>query len=101
MTVAMVAMRPRKMSQGLTTAGALAVAAFVALYFPNRDDTGGAIFGAAFAFCASRSEEHTSELQSLAYLVCRLLPEKKKMSAAYPATCVADDVEPLANAVRL
>src|SRR5687767_15889908 len=28
-----------------------------------------------FAF---RSEEHTSELQSLAYLVCRLLLEKKK-----------------------
>src|SRR5205823_6730009 len=29
-------------------------------------------------FCPSRSEEHTSELQSLAYLVCRLLLEKKK-----------------------
>src|SRR2546423_3321342 len=29
---------------------------------------------------ASRSEEHTSELQSLAYLVCRLLLEKKKKS---------------------
>src|SRR2546425_3618345 len=28
--------------------------------------------------CPSRSEEHTSELQSLAYLVCRLLLEKKK-----------------------
>src|SRR2546425_8773932 len=33
----------------------------------------------------SRSEEHTSELQSLAYLVCRLLLEKKKQDAAlYP-----------------
>src|SRR2546425_5994259 len=32
-----------------------------------------------------RSEEHTSELQSLAYLVCRLLLEKKKKTrdAAY------------------
>src|SRR5687767_15381159 len=31
------------------------------------------------AFSTSpRSEEHTSELQSLAYLVCRLLLEKKK-----------------------
>src|SRR2546425_2299477 len=29
-----------------------------------------------------RSEEHTSELQSLAYLVCRLLLEKKKRSSA-------------------
>src|SRR2546425_2351411 len=29
-------------------------------------------------FRDDRSEEHTSELQSLAYLVCRLLLEKKK-----------------------
>src|SRR2546425_9031458 len=29
-----------------------------------------------------RSEEHTSELQSLAYLVCRLLLEKKKTREA-------------------
>src|SRR2546425_13154601 len=29
-----------------------------------------------------RSEEHTSELQSLAYLVCRLLLEKKKKTTA-------------------
>src|SRR5687767_15515897 len=28
-----------------------------------------------------RSEEHTSELQSLAYLVCRLLLEKKKIKS--------------------
>src|SRR2546425_9185388 len=28
----------------------------------------------------NRSEEHTSELQSLAYLVCRLLLEKKKIN---------------------
>src|SRR5687767_15370973 len=30
-----------------------------------------------------RSEEHTSELQSLAYLVCRLLLEKKKKTTQY------------------
>src|SRR2546425_2469004 len=30
------------------------------------------------ALTGNRSEEHTSELQSLAYLVCRLLLEKKK-----------------------
>src|SRR3989441_5997100 len=34
-----------------------------------------AIYGLWYAL---RSEEHTSELQSLAYLVCRLLLEKKK-----------------------
>src|SRR2546425_8629600 len=33
---------------------------------------------AGAAVAGSRSEEHTSELQSLAYLVCRLLLEKKK-----------------------
>src|SRR5205823_11132011 len=32
----------------------------------------------AAGFRLHRSEEHTSELQSLAYLVCRLLLEKKK-----------------------
>src|SRR5687767_15404751 len=31
----------------------------------------------------ARSEEHTSELQSLAYLVCRLLLEKKKKNNRY------------------
>src|SRR3712207_7639208 len=35
-----------------------------------RDDVGVGVF--------SRSEEHTSELQSRQYLVCRLLLEKKK-----------------------
>src|SRR3989441_392383 len=34
--------------------------------------------GRALCAAAVRSEEHTSELQSLAYLVCRLLLEKKK-----------------------
>src|SRR3989441_6093427 len=32
------------------------------------------------AYLHDRSEEHTSELQSLAYLVCRLLLEKKNKS---------------------
>src|SRR2546425_6391158 len=31
----------------------------------------------------NRSEEHTSELQSLAYLVCRLLLEKKNIKTMY------------------
>src|SRR5205823_9936179 len=35
------------------------------------------IISAAAAHVVGRSEEHTSELQSLAYLVCRLLLEKK------------------------
>src|SRR5437764_10766342 len=32
----------------------------------------------ASGWCCERSEEHTSELQSPMYLVCRLLLEKKK-----------------------
>src|SRR2546425_4543416 len=46
----------------------------------GRDDTALALLrelGMPFRGEA-RSEEHTSELQSLAYLVCRLLLEKKK-----------------------
>src|SRR2546425_7279437 len=39
-------------------------------------DAGGELADEAGA--EHRSEEHTSELQSLAYLVCRLLLEKKK-----------------------
>src|SRR3712207_8007975 len=40
----------------------------------------GLAIGAAFALGEVRSEEHTSELQSRQYLVCRLLLEKKKKS---------------------
>src|SRR2546425_9607083 len=43
-----------------------------------------------------RSEEHTSELQSLAYLVCRLLLEKKKTHTS----CAAPGI-PSAVALRL
>src|SRR5947209_13298051 len=35
---------------------------------------------AGIVFIRTRSEEHTSELQSRQYLVCRLLLEKKKKS---------------------
>src|SRR2546425_2616543 len=44
----------------------------------RRRATGFARSSASAATCCQRSEEHTSELQSLAYLVCRLLLEKKK-----------------------
>src|SRR3712207_6900403 len=45
--------------------------------------TGTALWPVAqqLSFAAGRSEEHTSELQSRQYLVCRLLLEKKKMTA--------------------
>src|SRR3712207_9426753 len=43
-------------------------------YDSNGDDEGGGLAGKT-----NRSEEHTSELQSRQYLVCRLLLEKKKL----------------------
>src|SRR3989441_4978107 len=45
---------------------------------PSRNQATRAIFPSGIIVEAvKRSEEHTSELQSLAYLVCRLLLEKK------------------------
>src|SRR2546426_8822459 len=44
--------------------------------------------GAVPACNASRSEEHTSELQSPCNLVCRLLLEKKKKCTSLEASCV-------------
>src|SRR3712207_8921000 len=38
------------------------------------------LMGGRSAFQLARSEEHTSELQSRQYLVCRLLLEKKKQN---------------------
>src|SRR3712207_7683449 len=37
----------------------------------------------------ARSEEHTSELQSRQYLVCRLLLEKKKISKRHPLSAAS------------
>src|SRR2546425_7178741 len=49
----------------------------------------GEVVGVVIAITVSlRSEEHTSELQSLAYLVCRLLLEKKKAgNVAHRSRC--------------
>src|SRR5258707_8247620 len=48
-------------------------------------------FGGLLAFVAAlgRSEEHTSELQSRQYLVCRLLLEKKKKRQFNPPSTYA------------
>src|SRR3989442_12013544 len=55
---------------------------------PSRWSTG---TGQSVKWSATRSEEHTSELQSRPHLVCRLLLEKKKqhtpvLQAAKPAS---------------
>src|SRR3712207_8991348 len=56
------------------------VTASVASAMPNAQNTerGSSLWRAPASQKASRSEEHTSELQSRQYLVCRLLLEKKK-----------------------
>ena len=55
--------------------------------------------GAFLEHLRERSEEHTSELQSLAYLVCRLLLEKKKSAPhprrSHPGTEGAPPVPPI------
>src|SRR3712207_8517434 len=40
------------------------------------------------SWASSRSEEHTSELQSRQYLVCRLLLEKKNKNPPYLLFCL-------------
>src|SRR2546425_6204166 len=55
--------------------------------FPHLDALGNVEMGEERVVL--RSEEHTSELQSLAYLVCRLLLEKKKISGS-PTPKTAD-----------
>src|SRR3989441_6570721 len=60
-------------------------AADPALPAPRRPAGGAAGVVAHAAGDRNRSEEHTSELQSLAYLVCRLLLEKKKKTVVQSA----------------
>src|SRR3712207_8569141 len=45
---------------------------------PREQPLAAALEGVALHVVGARSEEHTSELQSRQYLVCRLLLEKKK-----------------------
>src|SRR3712207_6949025 len=59
------------------------------LSVPTNEETNSE-FGAARMFSGvsywARSEEHTSELQSRQYLVCRLLLEKKNHQSSYDHT---------------
>src|SRR2546425_3060327 len=54
-----------------------------------RKPESGGVYSFRFWFPGrKRSEEHTSELQSLAYLVCRLLLEKKKKRVVAPTSYI-------------
>src|SRR2546430_11084881 len=56
-------------------------------------------YGPSWAVAVSRSEEHTSELQSQSNLVCRLLLEKKKNIQGRPPSA-ADNTQ-ACNAVAI
>src|SRR5947209_11778519 len=58
-------------------------------------------FSAPSAPAWRRSEEHTSELQSRQYLVCRLLLEKKKKIAKKQNVNGRHDVHPLKEALHV
>src|SRR6266545_3781981 len=60
----------------------------------------GARLGALVNPRCRRSEEHTSELQSLAYLVCRLLLEKKKETKRRRASSSASSARHLPESRR-
>src|SRR3712207_8508061 len=72
----------RSQGQGHETTFAQIVAEELGLPVENiaveHGDTDTAPYGLGTYASRSRSEEHTSELQSRQYLVCRLLLEKKK-----------------------
>src|SRR3712207_7378595 len=53
------------------------------LGFVALEGMGFALAAGAYLYLAYRSEEHTSELQSRQYLVCRLLLEKKKKTREF------------------
>src|SRR3712207_6855227 len=61
----------------------LASVAFYVAMARALGETGFGDFQFALALTTVRSEEHTSELQSRQYLVCRLLLEKKKQPNAH------------------
>src|SRR3712207_7368133 len=74
-------------------AGALGIAGLagwlpLAWRAPVRRDDAVLVLGAT-GTAGFRSEEHTSELQSRQYLVCRLLLEKKNLSSQSCHRCIA------------
>src|SRR3712207_9002510 len=66
----------RSVVEGLFHVGVLALAAYLAIH--QKISFGDILTFSMLYLSSMRSEEHTSELQSRQYLVCRLLLEKKK-----------------------
>src|SRR5262245_63465107 len=73
----------RKGSYGLSARVGIGATAAARLICPGRVAGGSAGLSGGATAAEARSEEHTSELQSLRHLVCRLLLEKKKKRRPY------------------
>src|SRR5207244_12325599 len=75
--------RPGGLARALPQAGSLPEPVPVPRLYAQRGYLLGLLRGrsASLPRCPHRSEEHTSELQSPDHLVCRLLLEKKKITA--------------------
>src|SRR2546425_5833525 len=73
--------RPSAIGMGNGRTRLLVEIALEIVHVPSLARTGPAKSTSAIGSASrARSEEHTSELQSLAYLVCRLLLEKKNVA---------------------
>src|SRR5690606_40667700 len=70
---------PSNVAESVPSAGHKAIPT-LAVTGTCRPPIGNGLRKASPTFCATRSEEHTSELQSRENLVCRLLLEKKNAS---------------------
>src|SRR3712207_8658858 len=57
--------------------------AYIEEFLAQASRTGGVALGRGGMVVLRRSEEHTSELQSRQYLVCRLLLEKKRFTVLH------------------
>src|SRR3712207_8532253 len=71
----------------LIAQGEFSLAMLLGFFFAGGFLLGWLVFGLLFL----RSEEHTSELQSRQYLVCRLLLEKKKIKVSCDESKVEDE----------
>src|SRR5262245_66065458 len=67
-----------KLVKRIGAAAGVAALGVLATAVPSGAGTVNPITVTGVTACDTRSEEHTSELQSLRHLVCRLLLEKKK-----------------------
>src|SRR5689334_23721414 len=81
--------RSEQRADGEPGAVAYAVAFTLTLTYALRPHRNRSPFGRTMSCRGSRSEEHTSELQSQFHLVCRLLLEKKKKHASTHVTRLA------------